>query len=474
MNVRVKSTAILLACALAVPLAAFWAEWRFGLPESDGSIFRYIGKLVAEGGTMYVDAWDCKGPVLLGAAALGQVLFPMTGNAGAVLLFALAAVLAIGLFGRLAQSGLATLAFACLYIGNYAGRGLVSQETLAIPFALLAMCLVLSARGRTSAFGCAFGACVALVVFIKANLAGFALAGLMAAIEAADDVRAVCRWIASAALGFILTVGAFVGIFAWQGALAEMIDGTFLFGLLEYGRHDCSLVGWWLDYFARWHPSSGGWILAHFAVLTALAVCAWRSCPHWLKVWLVVDLASIFAFKTFYEHYLIVCYPELCLMLLRVRSAGCAKVVHVFLAGSIAVFAAYSVYGTVLTARKDAAIAAAAERVRGQTVAAWGDLLTAEVLVRANARCPQRYFNAHMNAAFAGDRRRAKIVLELEQILGGGVADMLMLDAVHVDDFRARSSVFGSVAENWSAENIGRLVLFKRPGVRLQQSSGVK
>lgn len=463
MIVRTKPTAILLACALAVPIAAFWAEWRFGLPESDGSIFRYIGRVVADGGTMYADVWDCKGPVLLGAAALGQLVFPMAGNAGAVLLFALAAALAIGLFGRLAQSGLATLAFACLYIGNYAGRGLVSQETLAMPFALLAMCLVLGVRGRTFDFGCVFGACVAFVVFIKANLAGFALAGLMVAIETADDARAVWRWIVSAALGFVLTVGAIVGIFAWQGTLAEMIDGTFLFGLLEYGRRDLSLVGWWLDYFARWRPSSGGWIVAHFAVLTAVAACAWRSCSRWLKVWLVVDLASVFAFKTFYGHYLIVCYPELCLMLLRVRSAGCKKAVRVFLAGSIALFAVYSVYGTVLTARKDTAIAAAAERVRGQTVVAWGDLLTAEVLVRANARCPQRYFNAHMNAAFAGDWRRAEIVRELEQIIGAGELDWLVMDVAHLQDFCSQSPAFRRVAENWPVANIGRLALFRPP-----------
>ena len=408
---------------------------------------------------MYADAWDHKGPVLLGMAALGQLL-PVPGGMGATAVFAVAACLAIWLFWRIAGSYLVTLGFAALLIGNQAGLGLVSQEVLAMPFVLLGITTVLSGNVRSIWRGVVFGACVAAILFVKANLVGFAFAGFAVCCERVGvGWRDVFGWMASAISGFVFFVIVVCGVFAWHGLLYEMVDATFLFGMFEYCKREQSLWSWWFTTLTNWKCASGGWVLVHFAVMLVVAMAVGRKCPRWLWIWLVADFVMTFSFKTYQNHYLIVLYPELCLMVAMGTEGLEKKVGKLFVVGTVLLFSFYSVYGILLMSKRQPEINASADRIRGSVVVAWGDLLTSEVLWRSGVECPQRYFNAHMDYVLGDDRRKATIRDELATALYRGDATLLIMEKNVLDSF-LNVPEFGLAIRGSACERFGEMLVF--------------
>lgn len=430
---------LLLTVAIALPVLAYVGEWTGAFAGSDSSIFRYIGKCVAGGGVMYRCAWDNKGPMLLLPNAVGWRLMGVHGPGLVMMLMGLASVV---LFHRIATSlvrerpaAWVTVLYSAVLVGNPAAVNFNSQEWAAVFFILIGVFSLL--RGGRIVGPFVIGSCVGCVVLIKANLVSFGGAAL--ALWLSDVItrkggwKEALRCAAWSFAGFAGTLGLVTGAFAACGAACDMWDATLLFGLFEYCKTDESWFSWAVDFWGKWHK--GEWVVLHYAVLLAFAVCGAVALVRrrggrmvvFLATWLILDLFMTFGFKTFYNHYIVVSYPELCLLFACaleafaerrfLRRAGIS-----FVAASLAVFVAYGFVGwkTFRGWNRDMERIEAwmdANLPEGGLIAFGGGSYTSEIAVRTKARCPQRYFNAEMNYHFAGEKRRREILAELSDVL---------------------------------------------------------
>lgn len=430
---------LLLVVAFALPVLAYLGEWLFGFIALDGSVFRYVGRCVAEGGVMYRCAWDNKGPMLLGANSLGWWLMGLHGPGLIMILAGLASVAFFYLIARrlvreVSAAG-ATLLYSTVLVGNTGAVNYNSQEWLAVFFILLGIWSLLRFTRKIGSF--ALGVCVGCVFLIKPNLVSFGGAALaMWTAQAFSregswiDFAVSCAW---SFVGFAGVLGLVTVLFARVGAAFAMWDATLLFGLFEYCHTDQSWLSWAIEFWGRW--ASGRWVVLHYAALLIVAVFGLgelrrqkgRSWMVFLTVWLGFDLVLTFGFKTFYEHYLVVSYPELCLLFacaLEARFAGRSLRLpgFVFIAASFVVFAAFAglwIRGIPRGSRTFTQCADwLAENLPPEgKVALGGDAFTAEIALRAKVHCPQQYFCPEMNYYFAGEKRRREIVDDLTEVL---------------------------------------------------------
>ena len=430
---------LLLTLAIALPILAYVGEWMGAFAWSDSSIFRYIGKCVAEGGVMYQCAWDNKGPMLLLPNALGWRLMGVHGPGLVMMLMGLASVV---LFHRIAtllaqerSAAWATALYSAVLVGNPAAVNFNSQEWAAVFFILIGVFSLL--RGGRIAGPLVIGTCVGCVLLIKANLVSFGGAALVLwlsdAITRKSSWKEVLQCAAWSFVGFAGTLGLVTGVFAACGAAYDMWDATLLFGLFEYCKTDEPWFSWAMDYWGKWHK--GEWVVLHYAALLVFAVCGVVALMRkrggrmvlFLATWLIFDLFMTFGFKTFYNHYLVVSYPELCLLFACAVEAFAGRrflqrTGISFAVASIAVFVAYGFVGwrSFRNWNRDIERIEAwmdANLPEGGLIAFGGGLYTPEIAVRTKARCPQKYFNAEMNYHFAGEKRRGEILAELSDVL---------------------------------------------------------
>ena len=431
----------LLAVAFLLPVLAYARELAFGLFASDASIFRYIGKCVAESGVLYQCAWDNKGPLLLLPNAFGWLIGGVHGPGFVFMCFGLVSVWGVwaisrGFCGSL-SAACATFLYSTVLVGNGAAKQLDSQEWAAVFFIVLGVWALLRLRSAFGAF--LLGIAVGCVFLIKPNLVSFGGAALVlwSVLFARGELaaRAFAGRLAGSFAGFVLTLSGVSAWFAAQGAFFDLWDATLLFGLFEYCKTDQSWLSWWIGCLSaglRIH-----WILAHGLVLIVLGFCGVRTLARrgrtpsaaFFAAWLVIDLVMTFGFKTYYEHYIIVLYPACCilagvlledLLARRIRPAACAA--GIFLSASFAVFAAYDCAGIRYARQQELRLSALCARLsavlpKGTQVALEGGHLTSELAHRLDVRCPQCHFNAWMNHHFAGERRRAEIIRELRATL---------------------------------------------------------
>lgn len=436
---RVRIDRVMLALAFVMPVLAYACEWLVGFCGSDSSIFRYIGKCVAEGGVMYQCAWDNKGPMLLLPNALGWWLMGTHGPGFVMMLMGLVSVI---LFHRVATSFVrscpaawATLLYSAALVGNTAAVNYNSQEWAAVFFILLGVYSLLKAGSAVGSF--VLGVCVGCVVLIKANLVSFGGAAL--ALWIVETLSHKKSWkelslcIGCSFVGFAALLGLVTGAFALYGAAYDMWDATLLFGLFEYCKSDESWFSWAMKFWSQWRRDE--WVVLHYVVLLMFATYGLIAMLRknggrmvvLFSVWLIFDLLMTFGFKTFYNHYLVVSYPELCLLFAFAIEAFMARnllrmTCVAIVLGSFSVFIAYGFVGMKSIYHRNLDL----ERIEawmdnnispGSRIAFGGGSFTSEIAVRTKAHCSQKYFNAAMNYHFSGEKRRGEILAELSGVL---------------------------------------------------------
>ena len=479
----------LLAVAFALPLVSFLCVAKFGTYPCDASIFRFVGRCVAEGGVPYVDAWDNKGPMLFLPQAVGYWLLPGWGSLGPEFVSLLISLATVALFHRLARrlemSAWGAAAATCVF--SFASWSLAhvffanNQEAIAALFIVSGVLCGLGAATRLRLAG--LGAMVGCAFLVKPNLVAFGGAFVIAwGIEAirTREGRALARRLAWSFAGFVGVLGVVTGLFALKGAAYEMWDATLLFGLFEYAKSDVPYFTWWVQALRThgmgtmwganlylWIAAVVGGVVGNIGGLTDCRIDRLTDCRvdglplsgqsvyqsvsqsvnqsigqsvnqsvsqsisqsvNFLLVWLILEFLMLFSVTSFYPHYLIVSWVPLALGVgglfestertWTVRGAKLAVVVALAMA---AVMAVRFVRGDCLRMRTanegKAELVAWIGRMipKGARVAVEGSFEVIEILDAANLRVGTRYFNAEMNAKFAGEERRARIGREVEK-----------------------------------------------------------
>lgn len=198
-----------------------------GIPLSvDESGFLLIGGQWHPGTSLYGDYWVDRPPVLLGLFGLAEVL------GGAVPLRILAAlgvavtVLAVGMASRRAggaASGVAAAAVTLgLLISPTGGAQRVNGELAAAPFTALGVWLVVRAVGSTAWLPwLGAGACTAVAVLVKQNMADLAVFAAAAALlswwQQGRMVTHLLRTAVAFLVGLVTTSAAVLGVAFWRG-----------------------------------------------------------------------------------------------------------------------------------------------------------------------------------------------------------------------------------------------------------------
>lgn len=211
----------------------------------DSALFRVIGTAMAQGEVLYLDIWDHKGPVLFLFQWLAQLLIP--GRMGLFVIQVLLLYASLSMITAFARRfvgpllSIAVLACTLGYLAPAYEHGNLSEE-FSMPFIVLALVIltrewVTGRRPSPWLFGVA-GAAFAAVVFIRINNALPIFAAFVACfVWMLVARRPFLRPLLFSIGGFFAVTAAIVAGFALAGALAPMLDATFLFNL-RYARND--------------------------------------------------------------------------------------------------------------------------------------------------------------------------------------------------------------------------------------------
>ena len=223
---------------------------------TDSAYFRYAGKEILRHKTPYIDFWDHKGPVIFFIQAAGALLG--TTNRGANLLFIMQTVsLCFCVFLMLEIDRLLhqterqnfprflLITLFSLSILFRSGQNLNLTEDWSFPF--ICFSLYLFIRYSVSSgekvrhppvFAFLHGICFGMMTFIRVNnsvsiLAGAIVIGIFLLIR--KQYKNAFLNLLSGAAGIAFVVIPLLLWFAGRNALAEMIDGTFLYNLRYMG-----------------------------------------------------------------------------------------------------------------------------------------------------------------------------------------------------------------------------------------------
>ena len=220
---------------------------------TDSAYFRYAGKEILRHKTPYIDFWDHKGPVIFFIQAAGA-LFGTTNRDGINLLFimqigslffCILMLLKIDLLLHQAESfsfrRFLLITLFSLAILFRSGQNLNLTEDWSFPFICLSLYLffryTLSSKfsvGHPPVFAFLHGICIGMITFIRINnsvsiLAGAVVIGIFLLYK--KQYKNVLMNILCGAAGIAFVVIPLFFWFAKRNALAEMIDGTFLYNL---------------------------------------------------------------------------------------------------------------------------------------------------------------------------------------------------------------------------------------------------
>ena len=331
----IKKDGFSLWIAAAIPFFGLILLVLFGTSAWDTDYFEYIGWNVSQGRRLYVDIWDCKGPVLYLIYAVGQWLWPNGHIAGQIVMFFFWE-LSVWLFYRLfkkealaAWAGRGALGFVFLAMSLCYFVRIGAQETLGVFFALLSLNL-LAKSVRWWRF-LLLGGIVGLALMTKATLVAFAGALLVEwtvqFLRTKDFHEFVIR-LGFSALGFTISIVTIV-LLTCPTAVWEMFDASFLYNALE--RNNVCPESWLILWLIRardilcgrwdWFVNEG-WYLPLFAWLVFICL---RYRPSksmgfpsscYLKVWIVLEVVLNLNGKKFHDHYCVVLCAPLAMMLM--------------------------------------------------------------------------------------------------------------------------------------------------------------
>lgn len=222
----------------------------------DSGIFAYTGKVIAEGGLPYRDAWDNKPPGVYYIDALAFILFGA--NRWAIWLIETITVFFTGvvLFALLSQiyeqrrmAWIGAGAFALLV----RHPGLVSDTNFTEVYALLPQMICFWAGYqflRTPRYGWAFviGLSAGLAFLTKQTTIGVAVAFIPAILISRHAVMAARRrwaWLGATILGGLSSLAGVAGYLWLKGILVEAIDATFIAPMAFHNWVSRESVSFW-------------------------------------------------------------------------------------------------------------------------------------------------------------------------------------------------------------------------------------
>jgi hypothetical protein len=208
-------------------------------PLTDSGIFLYIGEQLRNGATLYVDAWDHKGPVIFYINALGLLIGG--GSRWGVWLLELVAVAGGALLGygvmRRAFGRLPALFGSFLWLialpSVLEGGNLTEEYGLLFQFAAVWFFV----RGEQSDArwqDLAVGLMMGLAFWMRANIIGLPAAMLLVLLWQALRQKHRRAWLRIASIlgGFLLVAVLIAAFFAARQALPALWDGAFYYNLV--------------------------------------------------------------------------------------------------------------------------------------------------------------------------------------------------------------------------------------------------
>ena len=308
---------VFFSMALAVLLCSVTLALCFGPYPGDPEYFNYVGRSLLSGRRLYVDIWDCKGPVLYFVSAFGAFFHPV---AGQTVLFAVIFLADLVLFYGLVRrscggrAGLCTFLFAVLALGVGQFMCIGRQEMLACLIILLG----LEFQGRAGFWGDVLaGACAGLVFFIKPNLITFLSVPLIQ--EGMTTIR-IGKWGQLARRMFCLFVGlaamlVAVSVCFLPDAVDDLWYGSLFWNITQRRQNGPGWFGFWSTALSnRGFWMKQGWIIPILGSLLVFGcartlVLRKREWTCWV-VWAILETIAAFGFPGFYRHYVIVsCLP---------------------------------------------------------------------------------------------------------------------------------------------------------------------
>lgn len=292
----------------------------------DQGIFASVGRVIAEGGVPYRDAFDIKGPVTHYVYALTHFLFGTVTWGIRVVDMGLMLAAALVLRPISVALGLSPVAVLVVYLLWYAsGTYWHTAQPDAWAGGLLSAAIVLSLTPTRFAVGksAAAGALIGATSLIKPHYAGFLVLPLLA-IWLSGHAR-VQRSFAVGG-GWLFVIGAAIAWFAAHGAVPEFVDAYILWPTREYASVSRLSVSGALQQLMKYLlPLSILLAASPAIVLGAVAVYRERSAEgRVLLAWAGAAVMAVVVQRRFFDYHWTVAMPPLVLL----ASVGVREIVR--------------------------------------------------------------------------------------------------------------------------------------------------
>lgn len=391
---------------------------------NDSAIFQYIGQQVAQGGRLYADIWDHKGPVIFIVNTLGFLMSPHSciGIHTIILIIVSCSLFAFYKACKMqmpaSYAGSATLCLLMFELGILCHPQLNSIENIALLFYCIGLWVFLSVRHRYSQVGIiALGFLVSLAFWTKANLIGFGIFlptyWILSYCSKEITFRQVLKNVCLLGIGFIIPSFFICLYFAIQGTLTHLIDASFLYNMKEYNQVSFG------EFLYNVRNFSINFILQEgplcLLIISYLGATWKNKAPHALSEWLrsqklLLSMFIWFMFETlmccikgiYYPHYLIMTYPALffsAFLTLEhlLRKMQYFRIIQIFILSLLLIPASWgflSNFKKNISSRTffdDQASTLLALNKELNPVATYGGIATTRILNNCNLSSPQKY-----------------------------------------------------------------------------------
>ncbi len=318
----------ILALGVLLHLALYIAKYLGIVDYGDNDVFQYVGWHITQGGELYTDSWDNKGPVVYVANALslclGQGAFKIFWTSLALaLLFLCYRALCCAFSARPAAWGALAISIANVSIdaGGVGNR----LEILASLFMACGLWLFLKGRQTREHPLHAFvqGVLVALLLLTKATYVGYGFFllcyWLLDTIHTKKAKLYAQRMIGSAT-GFTLCLATCCLPFMLRtGGMSDMLDATICYNMMEYNQGGNYLSNFVGNLYKTWPSVSIGGL----AVILSIVIYRKRWQSHAKaslitasSLWFLCELFLTSTVNTFFHQYLLVAVFPLVLLTL--------------------------------------------------------------------------------------------------------------------------------------------------------------
>ncbi len=308
-------------------LLLFVLDSFIGVPNSDSSVFMYVGQGILKGELPYLDRFDHKGPLIYFLNAIGLALFSMPGVWLIEGIFLLATVsLAIMVvkenFG--VTAALFSVAVFLGYFGVFAHSGNFTEQ-YALLFQFLALYLFIrieedSMNGaKYTLILVSIGALAAAAFLLRPNLVGVWIAiGLYWIFVHRGDSAPRILW---AVIGAFLVLLPTFGIFAIFGGLRAFWDAAFIYNIvysdapaidrLRAVRHIGVLLAFTLL------PIIAGWCAGLYHLVPGGGIRNERfvPCLKLILIWLPIEVIMVSISVREYQHYYLALLPAVTMVI---------------------------------------------------------------------------------------------------------------------------------------------------------------